>query len=333
MNLPWLRATWLQLLSSAQQGRMGHAIGLPWKPALGTDKLAEHLAAWLLCQSAEKAGKACGQCKSCLLMRAQHHPDYLLLGADSESSIGVDSIRQLQQRLSNTAHQGGHKVIMLINAQNMTVAAANALLKTLEEPPRDSTLIIATDRWDLLLPTVRSRLQYYKVSAPGVDTLAQWLTQQGQTPVTASEQLRAWCERPLDALAALQKGEGFTDSDLQALFNLEPLTKSSSQLTEVLVLLDKFESFMRDVLWVAMHGPAQHCRSPQLVDSAGIKHALALNVINVQDIEEALSGCQQVRLLLRSGKGLNPQLALLRTVTPLLTKLQQAKTTQAQKEY
>lgn len=328
MTLPWLRATWLQLVSSAQQGRLGHAIGLPWNPALGTDKLAHQLTQWLLCQSPEKGNKACGQCKSCLLLSANNHPDYLMLGDDAETSIGVDSIRQLQQRLSNTAHQGGHKVVLLVNAQNMTLPAANALLKTLEEPPRQSTLIVATDRWDALLPTVRSRLQYYKVQAPGVEALAQWLTQHGQTPVQASEQLRIWCQRPLDALASLQSGESFADSGLQALFELEPLAKSTQQLSEVLTLLDKFEGFLRDALWVAMDGPAQYCRTPQLIDSAAIKHALALELIDVDDIQQALTECQQIRQVLRSGKGLNPQLALLRTLAPLLTKLQQA-----QKEY
>ena len=330
MTFPWLRATWLQLMSSAQQKRLGHAIGLPWNPALGTDKLAHQLTQWLLCQAADKGNKACGQCKSCLLQSANHHPDYLLLGDDAESSIGVDSIRQLQERLSNTAHQSGHKVVMLVNAQNMTLAAANALLKTLEEPPSHSTLIVATERWDALLPTVRSRLQYYKVEAPGVEALAQWLTQHAATPVQASEQLRNWCQRPLDALTALQKNEPLADNGLEALFALQPLAKATQDLSQVLSLLNQFEGFLRDALWVAMDGPATYCRTPKLVASAAIKQALAQGRVEIHDLQQTLTECQHIRQVLRSGKGLNPQLALLRTMAPLQTKLQQAKSPQAQ---
>ncbi|MCC5880106.1 MAG: hypothetical protein JJU03_09475 [Idiomarina sp.] len=329
MTLPWLRPTWLQLISSAQQGRLGHAIGLPWLPELGTDKLAEHLSQWLLCQAPNKGSKACGRCKSCLLVHAQHHPDFLRLGEDSESSIGVDSVRQLQQRLSNTAHQGGHKVVLLANAHNMTVAAANALLKTLEEPPRDSTIVLATNRWDSLLPTVRSRLQHYQVHAPGVETLAQWLTQHAQTPVQTSESLRLWCQRPLRALEALQQGQDLSASPLEAVLGLQPLAKSTNQAADVIALLDEFETLLRDALWLSMQGAAQQCRAPQLVEAAGLQRALSLEMIAVADIEQALTECQQVRQHLRTGRGLNPQLALQRVITPFLAKLQPAATAQA----
>src|SRR5690606_26412999 len=108
-----------------------------------SDTLIKTLSAWLLCLT--PTGKPCGQCKSCKLMQAESHPDFYLLQPNPElktPTIGVDAIRGLTNSLQETANQGHNKVAVIEQADRMTVAASNALLKTLEEPQANTYIIL-----------------------------------------------------------------------------------------------------------------------------------------------------------------------------------------------
>lgn len=320
MKMPWLRATWQQLLSADKQGRLGHAIAINWNPQLGSDRLIEQFAHWLLCQARSQSSRACGMCKSCQLSASGHHPDLIEFGHDASQSIGIDDVRSIQHKLNQTSHQQGEKVVVLVNAQLLTTAAANALLKTLEEPPGATTVIVASDAWQRLLPTIRSRLQYYPLHAPGVTDLAQWLSQQGRQQVTAQESLREWCEKPLAALGALQAGELHNDpNELYAMIRQASLPATYTSVAQIIGVISQLEGVIRDTLWLSQGGDLQACRHSQLCEQLGLSQRCVEN----PELLGALSNLQaqgiRVRQLLNGPKGLNSAVLM----QDLLTRWQQ----------
>lgn len=306
MSMPWLRPTWQQLMNAARTGRLGHAVGIGWYPELGSDKLIDEFAQWLLCQQKAQATRACGDCKSCRLMASGHHPDLIQFGHDASQSIGIDDIRVIQQKLTQSAHQDGEKVAILVNAQLLTSAAANALLKTLEEPPGATTVIVASNAWQRLLPTIRSRLQHYPVVAPNVEELAQWLSQQSQQAISAQASLLGWCDKPLAALEAVKQGQAFGASDdLVTIIEQGSLPKSYQTVPQALELLTQLEWLTRDSLWLQQGGALSMCRQPDLCTHFGV----ALRVNEQPKLIPAMLELQQqgirLRQLLTGPKGLN----------------------------
>jgi len=169
--LPICREKQVQLSRQYQQGSLAHAILIQGIEASGSDALATWLIELLICQQPlsitntadiDTISQACGQCKSCLLRKSSTYPDYLLLRSDNKT-LGVDDIRRGNAFLEKTAHLGKTKSILIPQAQIMTVAAANALLKTLEEPTANSYIVLVTDDIDSLLPTIISRCAVYNI--------------------------------------------------------------------------------------------------------------------------------------------------------------------------
>jgi DNA polymerase-3 subunit delta' len=99
---------------------------------------------------------ACDICSSCRKISAGIHPDLRMIEPEG-GLIKIDAIRDIQEFLSYKAHEGRRKVVIIDNAELMNQPASNAFLKTLEEPPKDSLIILVTMYHDLLLPTIRSR--------------------------------------------------------------------------------------------------------------------------------------------------------------------------------
>ncbi len=126
---PWLNAPYRQLVGQHSTGRGHHALLLHSLPGNGEDALIYALSRWLMCQQ-RQGEKSCGECHSCRLMLAGNHPDwYVLTPEKGKSSIGVELVRQLIDKLYSHAQQGGAKVVWLPHAEVLTDAAANALLK------------------------------------------------------------------------------------------------------------------------------------------------------------------------------------------------------------
>ncbi len=99
---------------------------------------------------------ACDQCDSCAKISAGIHPDVILLSPE-ERQIRIEEIRTIDDALSFRPFEGRNKVVIVDDAETMNIAASNAFLKTLEEPPEESVIILVSSRPDLLLPTIRSR--------------------------------------------------------------------------------------------------------------------------------------------------------------------------------
>lgn len=216
VSFPWLRPLWQQVLSAVAGQRLPHAIGLHYNQDLGIDSFLNQLAAYLLCNTVSKQASkstntplkiACGTCKSCLLWQAGTHPDYLRIEPEQGKQIGVDLVREIAHKVQQTASQGGNKVIQIIAADRMTPQAANALLKTLEEPPENTYFQIAAVRYTQLLPTIRSRLLSYPIAQPSSEDIAGWLKQHAGIEITDMLLLERAQNAPLQVLEELKSNE------------------------------------------------------------------------------------------------------------------------------
>jgi len=182
----WLLNIQQQLSRQILASKLPHALLFAGVPNAGQENLADWLINVLLCQALhqENVGheqviiQPCGQCKTCKLFLSSSYPDHLSIISD-KSTIGVDAIRKLSQFFEKTAHIGQAKTALVNHADQMTISAANALLKTLEEPTSNSFIILTTDRSDLLLPTIISRCQRIEVRPPVGEKLLAEFNQQG----------------------------------------------------------------------------------------------------------------------------------------------------------
>ncbi len=159
-----------------QSNRLGHAPLLVGVPGMGKLQFGRRLAALLLCQQSPAAAGNCGDCQGCRLHAAGNHPDYLeLTVAEGKTQITVDQVRDLSAYLALRSHAGGRKVALLWPAERMNVNAANSLLKTLEEPPPDTILILCCSSLSALPATVLSRCQRIVFPAPDRAVVLAWL--------------------------------------------------------------------------------------------------------------------------------------------------------------
>jgi len=159
--MQWLSRYQQALVVDWQQGRLPHALIFSGAEGVGKQALANWLVAVLAClrpnlRSASPADIACGQCKACLLLKQQGHPDHQQL-TSATKMIGVDDIRSANRLFEKTAQLGNMRTLVINHSDKMTISAANALLKTLEEPSENCYLLLLTDAAKLLLPTIISR--------------------------------------------------------------------------------------------------------------------------------------------------------------------------------
>jgi DNA polymerase-3 subunit delta' len=199
---PWQQGLWQQLSS---RPRHAHAYLLHGPAGIGKRILAENLVHLLLCQRPAE-GKACGQCKACQLLAAGTHPDFFLLEPEEpEKPIRVDQVRELVGFVVQTAQLGGRKVVLLEPAEAMNLNAANALLKSLEEPSGDTVLLLITHQPSRLLPTIKSRCVQQACPQPTAEQARTWLA--GSLPDESVE--------ALDELLVLAGGSPLTALRLQ----------------------------------------------------------------------------------------------------------------------
>lgn len=179
--LPWQTEIWQQLQQRRQAGRLPHALLLSGPAGIGKQQFARAFTDSLLCQTPADDGSACGHCKACELVVAGSHPDAVTIAPEEEGkAIKIDQIRGLAEFTSLHAHYGGYKVLLLQPAEQMNQAAANSLLKTLEEPNDNTLLLLVTANPQRLLPTIRSRCQSLYFDAPDKAEALAWLKPQLQ---------------------------------------------------------------------------------------------------------------------------------------------------------
>lgn len=210
---PWQQRIFDQAAASAADGRLGHALLLLGPALMGKREVALRLSRRLLCATPAADGQACGSCRGCRLFEAGTHPDFRHVsfipndkGDKLRSEIVVDQMRALGHWFSLTPQMGGAQVALVEPAHALNTAAANALLKTLEEPSPGRYLLLVTDQPARLPATIRSRCQRLEFRTPSRDEAAAWLAAKGHGPQARDRALDAARGHP--GLAAEWLDEG-----------------------------------------------------------------------------------------------------------------------------
>ena len=227
LPLPWLAAPLREALAT----RRAHALLIQGPQGVGQFELALTLAQAWLCEGVQ-AAKPCGSCASCRLVQAHSHPDLLVLlpealreplgwamaddaeGADvagdkagkrkPSKDIRVDEVRLAIAFAQTTSARGRGKVVVLHPAERMNGVSANALLKTLEEPPGDARLLLSCAAPDALLATIRSRCQVLPLPLPDAQVAGAWLAE--RSVVQPQVLLAATGGQPQDVLDWVSEG-------------------------------------------------------------------------------------------------------------------------------
>lgn len=172
--LPWQLTQWDYLLKRREQNNLPHALLFYGIAGLGKQSLAVEFAKTLFC--AQKNNQVCGYCSACQLIKAKSHPDfYHLQPEEPGKAIRIDQIRELTAQFSQTSQQGGYKIALIEPADALNTAAANALLKTLEEPTPNTLVILITSQPSFLSATIRSRCQSINFLPPENNVAEAWL--------------------------------------------------------------------------------------------------------------------------------------------------------------
>lgn len=205
------KKTWDRL--QARRERLPHALLLVGQKGMGKFELARLFAAGLLCEQPTPDGTACGGCLACNWFAQGNHPDFRLLQPEALSAEGeveegkkkpsqqitIDQVRALDDFLTVGTHRGGLRIVIVNPTEAMNRSTANALLKTLEEPPPNSLFLLVSSEPMRLLPTIRSRCQLIAVPTPqpahaekilaaaGLNDAARWLALAGGSPGLALE--------------------------------------------------------------------------------------------------------------------------------------------------
>jgi len=170
----WLTAEIASLRGAYDARRLPHAILIHEAPGAGGDWLAGWAARLVLCSNPGDA--PCGRCTSCQRAAQGQHPDLALVQPlESSTQIRIEQVRELSAELALTSHQGGYKVGILSPADTLNRFAANALLKTLEEPPQGTLLLLVATQPSRLPATILSRCQKVRIRAPAPAEAIAWL--------------------------------------------------------------------------------------------------------------------------------------------------------------
>ena len=226
MTAPWIARQTEQLLA-----QRGHAWLLQGPSGLGQYDLALALVSAWLCEQPTVHG-ACGHCPSCHAIKVRTHADLAVLMPETQmlelgwplsekaqtevdekkrkpsKEIRVEAMRELVEFAQRTDARGRGKAVLVYPAERMNAVTANALLKTLEEPPGEVRFVLATEAAHQLLPTIRSRCQTHTLAWPAAGESLQWLAGQGLDASQAEALLRSAGGRPDDVLR--QSGAGLS---------------------------------------------------------------------------------------------------------------------------
>lgn len=230
MSLPDV-APWIAAQSQALLAQNGHAWLLMGPSGLGQYRLGQALVSAWLCERPTEQG-ACGTCGSCHAIEVRTHADLCVLMPETVSlelgwplsekaqgeidaktrkpskEIRIDAMRDAVEFSQRTSARGRGKAVLVFPAERMNHVTANALLKTLEEPPGDVKFVLASEAAHQLLPTIRSRCLAHSMVWPAPDVSLAWLQQRGLDARQAAVMLRASGGRPDDALLLAQAGPG-----------------------------------------------------------------------------------------------------------------------------
>ncbi len=260
------------LLRAIKSQRVAHAYLFEGPDGIGKRLMALAFASFLLCEN----GTSCGKCSACLKVDHSNHPDIHFLNAEG-SALKIEQVRLLQQQLSLRPLEGNYKICLIDGAEHFTRGAANALLKTLEEPQPGTVIILLTNHPEKLLPTIRSRCQKLPFAPLPKQQMATILAQKLDLNDTEATVLAALSEgsfkkalgpnrelflekrcKLIQSLSALSSG-----STIPIFSFAETLEAEKESLPDI---LDIFQAFYRDLLLLKHSQPEEKLVNLDLLD-------------------------------------------------------------------
>lgn len=253
-NYPWQKKQWQTLVNQHRQHQLPHAILLHGPSGLGKLDFAIALAKYIFCE--HHGENACEQCRGCHLFSLGNHPDFFLIAPEEKSkSIKIDQIRALTTVLQQTAQRQGFQVAIITPADAMNTAAANALLKTLEEPSGSVILMLVTNERSELPPTIVSRCQSIPFFATADEETLAWLAKELGIQVPQALQLMKFAnDAPLAAKALTKtdyqplREQFFQHLILSRNKQRNPLLKCEPLLIDLVLTLNIWFTILMDLL-------------------------------------------------------------------------------------
>lgn len=286
------------------RGEMRHAYLLCGPPGVGRRTLALRFAQALNCAQPPQPGASCGVCRTCEQIDRMQHADLSIVQVlEDTNTIKVEQIRELQRSLSLSPYSARYRVALLLDFEQATPNAQNALLKTLEEAPEKVVLLLTAGSPEVLLPTIVSRCEVMRLRPLSVDTLQDALIERGAAPEHARLLAHLSGGRPGYALR-LQSETGLDDQRkhwLNVLVRLlasrrlekfqaaEALAKDREQLRQALLI---WLSFWRDLLLACAgcDAPLTNLDYESVLRAVAVQIDLACARARTADLEQALQG-------------------------------------------
>ncbi|NOX62783.1 MAG: DNA polymerase III subunit delta' [Chloroflexi bacterium] len=196
-RIPVFGHEWAQRLLRAAviEGRTAHAYLIEGPAQVGKTTLARALAQALTCESpqADEGLGACGRCRSCRLAADEGHPDHRFIKAGG-GQIKIEQVRELIREAMLSPVEGQYKVFIISSFERANPSAANALLKTLEEPTPTTRIVLTTTEISALLPTIISRCQILHLRPLSRETVAEALVNGWGAPEEQARMLAGFSE-------------------------------------------------------------------------------------------------------------------------------------------
>jgi len=311
---PWQIDLWQHLLKQKKQNRLSFPFLFYGPYGLGKVHLSLAFAASLLCDDASSEA-ACGVCQSCFWCEAQAHPDFFHLMPEAPSkAVKVDQLRDLIASLEKTAHRSIYQVAVIESIENMNHSAANALLKTLEEPLENVVIVLIANALNTLPSTMISRCQQIRFSpVSGNNQIIQWMSQRVSADFDFQLLLKLSEGAPLRALEYIESGY-FELRNQVVQHLLEIQRRSASPIAVAALYLNHNLSL---VLLIMMSLLADVLRLQHVVHMSVLSHSdckVALQFLakahNRIKIHDYFQFCQHVLAAVKSGVSINTQLML-----------------------
>jgi len=311
---PWQQAQWQRIGRARAAGRVPHALLLAGAPGTGKHDFARALARSLLCTAAAHDAEGCGACKSCRLFAAGTHPDFMtVLPEEPGRAIRIDAVRAIIGFTALHCHYGRSKIVLLAPAEAMNRAAANSLLKTLEEPPGAAVLLLVSHRPGILPATVRSRCQRLAFDGGARDAAVRWLAARLEDPAPVPALLELAGGAPLAALALAEAGaleaRRRLAAELAAVLagEVSPITVAAGWTEAGTArVLAAVQGLIRDLVAGAMTGAGPGTADPQVTAHL---HAIA-NAVDLRALFDFHARVEECARLLRAATGLREQALL-----------------------
>ncbi len=232
------------LQTALRTKQVSHAYIINGERNSGKEFIAKVFAMALQCENGGE--EPCQECHSCKQALSRNHPDIIRLVHEKPNSIGVDDIRtQINQDMGIRPYQGPYKVYLISEGEKMTVQAQNALLKTLEEPPRYGVVIIMTSSIETLLPTILSRCVVLHMRPVKDEVVRKYLMETLQIPDYKAEVCTAFARGNIGRAKLLATSEEFENVREEAVTLLKYINEM--EISEIVAAIRKISEYQLDV--------------------------------------------------------------------------------------